>query len=122
MKPHLAKHARYYRIIEEGSDVAAPAYTSTMISRAKTKGGREIWLPRGGGFGTQYPVPEKSDTRVANLPRRPIEPLYAYSRAWRDINASGRMKSAWRNILVTRGVVKKTGPLPKKFDLGFIDY
>jgi hypothetical protein len=121
---HLGRSvAKYYRIIEEGSVDAAPKYSSSMISVAKGKNGFEIWKPRGAGFGTQYPIPEKDETRVKNRNRRNIEPLYAYTEAWRDINASGRLLQIWREILVDLGVVSaRGGPLPKRFELGNINY
>jgi len=108
--------AKYYRIIEEGSAVAAPAYSSTMIDVAQTKTGRKIWLPRGGAFGTQYPIP--ATDAEADSPRHDIAPLHAYERAWHDINASGRLRQLWRQILVDAGWVNVRGPIPKTFNLG----
>lgn len=100
--------AKYARIIEEGSATAAPAYSSSMIS-----GG---WKPPGAEYyGTAYFIPARADRRLTDLPRRDIEPLFAYSRAWDNINARGRLKAIWRQLLVDAGLVSKYGPLPKKY-------
>jgi hypothetical protein len=121
---HLARsQAKYYRIIEEGSAVAAPDYTETMIEVARAKNGKRLWAPRGGAFGTQYPIPAQD--AEANDTRRPIEPLYAYRRAWEKMNAENRLKTIWRQLLVDGGLVSKYGPLPKRYqfpNVGKVNY
>ena len=108
--------AKYYRLIEEGTQ--GTRYSSTMIS-----GG---WRPPGDeGYGTAYFIPAKAERRLTDLPRRDIPPLLAYSRAWHDLNVSGRLVQIWRQVLVEAGMVGTRGPLPAKYQFpsgGSINY
>jgi hypothetical protein len=100
--------AKYARIIEEGSAVAAPRYSGSMIS-----GG---W--RGNAaVGGQYFIPARAESRRTGLPRRDIQPLFAYSRAWEKVGAPDQIRKAWRDLLVGQGVAKPKGPLPKSYRL-----
>jgi hypothetical protein len=71
---------------------------------------------------TGYIIPRSAEP-PANLKRQNIAPLLAYTRAWHDINASGRLRQMWRQVLVDAGLISpKGGRLPKRFELGNIDY
>ncbi len=106
---YLARsEAKYYRIIEEGSATAAPRYTGTMIS-----GGWRGNAPAGG----QYFIPARADRRVTGLDRRPIQPLFAYRRAWNQVGVESRLRKAWRDVLVGQGIAGTRGPLPKTYRL-----
>lgn len=100
--------AKYARIIEEGSQVAAPRYSGTMVS-----GGWAGNAPAG----RQYFIPAPAEYRVPNLHRRNVEPLQAYSRAWAKVGAPDQIRKAWRDLLVAKGAAGRRGPLPKGYRL-----
>lgn len=106
--------AKYWRIIEEGSAVAAPRYTQTMVS-GWWRGERPT-----GSF-----RPEGDETRLEGLPRKNILPVYAYRQAWERLNATGQVKKMWRDMLVDAGFAGTRGPLKKSQRIpnaGFFNY
>jgi hypothetical protein len=100
--------AKYARIIEEGSAFAAPRYSTTMIS-----GG---WAGNA-AYGRQFFIPAPAERRTPGLPRRAIEPLGAYRRAFDRVGTPARVRQIWRAVLIGEGVAGTRGPLRKQYRL-----